>query len=114
MGATAADTFDRSLELSYTALLLRRSSLALRRRGRPEVRGGSDGATLTERITVVVSAGHPDAYCLRCLAGVLMEPEKPVRDAAQLAMVQGDLCVERRTCCQCGLAADALIIKPLD
>jgi hypothetical protein len=70
--------------------------------------------TLAERIGAVVSAGHPDAYCLRCLAGLLMEPEKPVRDAAQLAMVQGDLCVEQRRCCQCGRVADALTVKPLD
>jgi hypothetical protein len=78
-----------------------------------EIRGGSDGATLAERISAVVRAGHPGAYCVPCLAGVLMEPEKLVRDSAQLAIVQDGLRVERRTCHQCGRADYALTVEPL-
>jgi hypothetical protein len=64
--------------------------------------------------SAVVRTGHPDAYCIPCLAGVLMDPERLVRDAAQLAMVKGGFCVERRTCSQCGRDDDALTVKLLD
>ena len=39
MSVMAAETFDRALELTYTALLLQRSARALRRRGRVEPPG---------------------------------------------------------------------------
>ena len=73
-----------------------------------EVRRGSDAATLVERTRGLVRAGHPDAYCIPCLAGVLMAPEKLVRDAALLAVLHDGLRVERRMCHQCGHADDAL------
>ena len=91
-----------------------RSARALRRRGRPEMRRGSDGVTLAERIRAVVRAGQPFAYCIPCLAVVLMAPEKLVRDSAQRAVVRDGLRVERRVCYQCGRTDDALTIKPLD
>ena len=75
------------------------------------MRGGSGGATLTERISAVVKAGQPYAYCLPCLAVVLMAPEKLVRDSAQRAVIEDGLRVERRMCRQCGEIDDALSVK---
>ena len=95
--AIGADTFYRSWELGYTALLLQRSARALRRRGRPEMWGGSDGATLAERIGTLVRARQPYVYCVPCLAVVLRAPERLVRDSAQLPIVHDGLRVERGT-----------------
>ena len=98
MTTGAADTFERSWELRATALLLQRSARALRRRGWPEIRGGSGGATLAERVGVLVRARQPFAYCIPCLAVVLRAPEKRLRDSAQFAIVQDGLRIERWTC----------------
>jgi hypothetical protein len=114
MTASAADSFNRSWELMAVALLVQRSARALRRRGRPEMQGGSGGATLVERIGALVRARQPFAYCIPCLAVVLRTPEKLVRDSAQVAIVQDGIRVERRTCRQCGRADDALSVKPVD
>jgi hypothetical protein len=47
-------------------------------------------------------------------AGVLLEPERLVRDAAQRAVLQDGLGVERRVCHQGGRDDDALSVKALD
>ena len=112
MNFIVTDTFGRSLELMYTSLLLQRSARALRRRGRPEIQGGSHSAALAERIGALVRARRPFVYCVRCLAVVLRAPERLVRDSAQLAIVQDGLRVDRGTCRQCGRADDTLTVKP--
>jgi hypothetical protein len=93
MSATAADTFDRSLELMYTALLCQRSARALRRRGRPEIRGGSERGI------------H--------VAQVMMLPEKRIRDAAQILVGLRDFHVRRRVCYRCE-RTDDMIVMPIE
>ena len=79
-----------------------------------EIRGGSDGATLAERMSALVRIRQPYAYCIPCLAVVLRASEKLVRDAAQFAIVRDGLRIEQRTCRQCGRSDDAVTLKPLE
>jgi hypothetical protein len=78
----------------------------------PETRQVSGDAALVERIDAITKAHHPFAYCLSCLAKVLMRPERSVREAAQIAILRDHLRVERRTCYQCGRSEDAITVKP--
>ena len=78
-----------------------------------EIRGGSGGATLAERISALVRVREPYAYCIPSLAGVLRSPEKLVRDSAQRVVVRHGLGVEQRVCHDCGRTDDALFVKAL-
>jgi hypothetical protein len=108
MSGTAAETFDRSLELMYTALLFQRSARALRRRGRPEIRGGSGEARLTHQIIAVVKSGLP--FCFPCLANVMMWPEKTIREAAQIVLRLRDFHVRRGVCHRCERTDDMIVL----
>ena len=76
-----------------------------------EIRRGSDGVTLAERISALVKIRQPYAYCIPCLAGVLRAPEKLVRDSAQFALVRDGLRIEQRTCRECNCTDDALTLQ---
>jgi len=119
MRAIAATAFDRSLgltdtarQLIDTARFLRCSAQALRQRRKRPLMGGSGGtATLAERLGAVIKAGHPYAYCFRCLSHVMMLSEKAVREAAQVALLHDGFGLKRRVCHQCEGVDNALVVK---
>jgi hypothetical protein len=71
----------------------------------------SDGVALAKKISALVKATAPYAYCLSCLADAMMAPERKIRDAAQFAVIQDGFCIRLRVCHRCGRTEDTITVN---
>ena len=65
--------------------------------------------TTGERVAQVVLANWPFVRCFPCLSLQLGEPEKHVREAAQLLIVHAEFATAYRVCQVCGRTEQTLV-----
>lgn len=110
MGASVAETFDRSLILVEKAQILCRQTRKLCWHVPPPIGGASANVSEEERLAAVVKAAHPEAYCFRCLGQALDSSPNRLREVAQIMVLADGFRAEQRKCFHCGRVENTILV----